>query len=112
MSGMQGNVLVIVSDQHSSKVLGCAAHARSDQAHNLAEHVDHAEVRKDLEEELAKIVDPIAVDVLAKSDQAAFIARFGGPEAAVALGTVGHNPPPEISTSDASRTSQIAQEAS
>ena len=40
------------------------------------------------------MVDPDAVDALAKADQRARIAAFGGREKILALGSFGHSPVP------------------
>ena len=41
-----------------------------------------------------RVVDPEAADALAKADQAARIAAFGGREAILARGSFGYSPPP------------------
>ena len=46
------------------------------------------------ERELRAVVDPDAADALAKSDQRAQIAAFGGREAILKLGSFGHSPVP------------------
>jgi choline-sulfatase len=46
------------------------------------------------ETELRRVVDPDAADALAKADQAARIAAFGGREAVLARGSFGYSPTP------------------
>jgi len=48
----------------------------------------------DCERALRAIVDPDAADALAHADQAARIAAFGGREAVLARGVLGHSPVP------------------
>lgn len=62
---------------------------------NLAEDPAYADVRTELSAELAAACDPVAVDRAAKADQAALVARFGGREAALAVGTVAQTPVPD-----------------
>ena len=62
---------------------------------NLAQDPGAAGILTELEGVLRDIVDPEEVDRQAKADQAALVARFGGPEAAVRLGTVAETPVPE-----------------
>jgi len=45
---------------------------------------------------LRKVVDPEAVDMLAKSDQQAYIDRHGGKEAILKRGTFRYSPPPGV----------------
>ncbi|MFE7719718.1 sulfatase-like hydrolase/transferase [Nocardia rhizosphaerihabitans] len=66
------------------------------QTQDLAGRTEYAHVLDDLEKELAAILDPIAVDQQAKTDQAALVERFGGPAAAAAIGTPGETPPPAL----------------
>lgn len=70
-----------------------------DQTHDLAADPGHADVPADLTAELARVLDPEspdAVDTRVKRDQAALVDRFGGPEAATAVGTPGETPPPNL----------------
>jgi choline-sulfatase len=48
----------------------------------------------DCERELRVVVDPDAADALAKADQRARIAAYGGREAILQLGSFGHSPVP------------------
>jgi choline-sulfatase len=52
------------------------------------------EVVRDMEARLRRLCDPEVVDRAAKRDQAALVARFGGRERALALGTPGATPAP------------------
>jgi choline-sulfatase len=62
---------------------------------NLAGDRGAATVLAELDGLLRDIVDPEEVDRRAKADQAALVARFGGAEVAVELGTVAETPVPE-----------------
>ena len=44
--------------------------------------------------QLRRVVDPDAADALAKADQRARIAAYGGREAILKLGSFGHSPVP------------------
>jgi len=46
------------------------------------------------EQALRKVVDPEAADKLAKSDQKAMIAKFGGEDAIMKRGAFRYSPPP------------------
>jgi len=46
------------------------------------------------EKELRRVVDPDAADALAKADQRARIAAFGGREVILKRGSFGYSPPP------------------
>ena len=48
------------------------------------------------EERLRKVVDPEAVDQLAKADQRAHIEKYGGKEAILKRGTFRYSPPPGV----------------
>ena len=48
----------------------------------------------DCERELRRVVDPDAADALAKADQRARIAAFGGRETILQRGSFGHSPTP------------------
>ncbi|MBU6499413.1 MAG: sulfatase-like hydrolase/transferase, partial [Rhodospirillales bacterium] len=61
---------------------------------NRADDPALAEVRARLEARLRALIDPDAVDALAKADQAALIARYGGPEKARDIGAPGATPAP------------------
>ena len=54
----------------------------------------HKTVIAECEATLRKVVDPEAMDRLAKSDQQAMIARFGGEDAILERGTFRYSPPP------------------
>ncbi len=62
--------------------------------HNLAESPAHRATLVGLDAELHAMLDPEATDALAKADQAALIARFGGPEKARNVGAPGATPAP------------------
>ena len=68
--------------------------ADPDQAHDRAGDPDYAAVLADLQAELQRILDPKAVDRAAKADQAALVDRFGGPDIAATIGTIGETPTP------------------
>ncbi|MBI1774031.1 MAG: sulfatase-like hydrolase/transferase [Proteobacteria bacterium] len=61
---------------------------------DLGESAVHAEVRRMLEMELRKLIDPEAVCEAAFRDQEATIARNGGIDAVKARGDFGHSPVP------------------
>ena len=61
---------------------------------DLAGDPAHAATLSRMEAALRAIVDPEAAHAQALADQAALVARFGGREAAFAVGTPGATPPP------------------
>jgi len=61
---------------------------------NLADTAEHAPVVAQFEQKLRALLDPEATDARAKADQAALIARFGGPAAARNVGAPGATPAP------------------
>ncbi len=61
---------------------------------NLASDPAHAAIVSGFDKELRAILDPEATDKRAKKDQAALIARFGGPEKACNIGAPGATPAP------------------
>ena len=61
---------------------------------DLAEEPGYAGLIADCHAELRRIVDPDAADALAKADQRARIAAFGGREAILELGSFSHSPVP------------------
>jgi choline-sulfatase len=61
---------------------------------NLALQEEHRAVCDRMEKLLTKMLDPKAVDQLAKADQDALVARFGGREAALEKGPAGASPVP------------------
>lgn len=61
---------------------------------NRAEDRAFAPVRARFEAALHGLIDPDAVDAQAKADQAALIARYGGPERARHIGAPGATPAP------------------
>lgn len=69
--------------------------ADPEELQDLAGDPQLASVVAEHEAILRSIVDPEEVDRQAKADQAALVARFGGPEAAVRLGTVAETPVPD-----------------
>ncbi|MCZ6872343.1 MAG: sulfatase-like hydrolase/transferase, partial [bacterium] len=62
--------------------------------HDLATSSAHQQVLAECEAALRAIVDPEAVDALAKSDQAEKVAAYGGQEAVKARGSFGYTPAP------------------
>ena len=62
--------------------------------HNLAQLAEHAPIVAGFEKQLRAMLDPEATDARAKADQAALIARFGGPEKARDVGAPGATPAP------------------
>jgi choline-sulfatase len=65
-----------------------------DEEFNLATSAAHAHIVATLEDQLRQRLDPEAVDARAKADQAALIARFGGPAKALHVGAPGATPAP------------------
>jgi choline-sulfatase len=65
------------------------------QRHDLAADAAHAPVLARMEARLRQRLDPQAVDVRAKRDQAALVARFGGRERALGIGPVGASSVPQ-----------------
>ncbi|HEV2188824.1 MAG TPA: sulfatase-like hydrolase/transferase [Stellaceae bacterium] len=61
---------------------------------DLAQEVGYRGLAEDCERELRAVVDPEAADRLAKSDQAAKIAEFGGREAILGRGSFAYSPAP------------------
>ena len=61
---------------------------------DLAREPGYAGLVADCEVELRRVVDPDAADALAKSDQRARIAAFGGREAILKRGSFGYSPTP------------------
>ena len=61
---------------------------------NLAEEPGYHGLVADCETALRKLVDPEAVDALARKDQAAKSAELGGREAILAKGSFGYSPVP------------------
>jgi choline-sulfatase len=72
--------------------LAADPHERRD----LASDPAHARVRDECETRLRRIVDPEAVDRLARADQRQHIDRHGGRDAILAKGTFRYSPPPGI----------------
>lgn len=64
------------------------------EAVDLGESADHRAIRRALEAELRRIVDPERASAQAFADQDAKIAAHGGPEAIMAIGDFGHTPTP------------------
>lgn len=65
-----------------------------DELHDLARDFAHIDKRKELEGLLRSFCDPEAVDLQAKADKDALVARFGGPVAAMNQGTAAETPTP------------------
>jgi len=61
---------------------------------NLAGDAGHAAIAAAFAVRLRRMLDPEATDARAKADQAALIARFGGPEKALNVGAPGATPAP------------------
>jgi choline-sulfatase len=64
------------------------------EARDLAREAGYAGLVADCEAALRRVVDPDAADALAKADQRARIAAFGGREAILARGSFGYSPAP------------------
>lgn len=62
--------------------------------HNLASDPAHAAIRAAFKAQLRGMLDPDAIDAQAKVDQAALVARFGGPGKASNVGAPGATPAP------------------
>lgn len=62
--------------------------------HDLAADPRYSTIVSGLEAQLRELLDPEATDARAKADQAALIARFGGPEKAMNIGAPGATPAP------------------
>ena len=65
-----------------------------EELHDLAFSAAHQGVRTRMRERLRCLLEPEAVDRLAKDDQNALVARHGGREAALAVGKIGATPVP------------------
>jgi len=65
---------------------------------DLASEPAHAGVVDMMQAGLTRICDPVAVDEMAFTDQAAMVERYGGREEALKLGMRGATPPPETRT--------------
>lgn len=105
------NVVTVMSDQHSPRYAGHAAHlkyveyvgyapelfdldADPDERFNLAGDPKHAADLDRLAERLRERLDPAATDALAKQDQKDLIEKFGGPEKAATTGAPSYTPVP------------------
>lgn len=64
------------------------------EAHDLASDPTYSEIVDCMQKRLCAIIDPIAVDARAKSDQQTLIQKFGGRDAALGIGTPGATPVP------------------
>jgi choline-sulfatase len=64
------------------------------EARDLAREPGYRGLVEDCERQLRRVVDPDAADALAKADQRARIAAFGGREAILQRGSFGHSPTP------------------
>jgi choline-sulfatase len=64
------------------------------EARDLAREPGYRGLVEDCERELRRVVDPDAADALAKADQRARIAAFGGREAILQRGSFGYSPTP------------------
>ena len=65
-----------------------------DELNDLAADASHAETLSRCEAGLREILDPEAMDTLAKSDQRALVEKHGGAEAVLARGTFTNSPVP------------------
>lgn len=65
-----------------------------DELVDLGQDPSHAGIRDDMEAELHKVCDPVAVDRQAKADQAVLVEANGGRDAVIARGGFGATPPP------------------
>ena len=65
-----------------------------EELHDLAASAAHQGVVDQMRDKLQVLLDPVAVDRLAKDDQNTLVARHGGREAALAVGKIGATPVP------------------
>ncbi len=65
-----------------------------EELHDLAGSAAHQGTLREMHKKLTALLDPAAVDRLAKDDQNALVARHGGREAALAVGKTGATPVP------------------
>lgn len=65
-----------------------------DELCDLGRDFGHLPIRKELEAVLREFCDPEEVDLRAKADKDALVARFGGPVAAMNMGTAAETPTP------------------
>lgn len=65
-----------------------------DECHDLIDSPDHQAVAAQFDQTLREMLDPEAVDALAKADQNAKIEAFGGREAVISRGTFTNSPVP------------------
>jgi choline-sulfatase len=68
--------------------------ANPQETRDLAREAGYQGLIEDCQRELRRVVDPDAADALAKGDQRARIAAFGGREAIIARGSFGYSPTP------------------
>lgn len=73
--------------------------ADPNERNDLGRDPAYAQTVKDCETALRKVVDPEAMDRLAKADQTAKIAEVGGKEAIMKRGTFRYSPPPGVKAS-------------
>ena len=78
--------------------------ADPDQLHDRAADPSLAPVLRHFEALLRARLDPEATDRRAKADQAALVARHGGSQAALAVGTPGASPVPVVAAGPAGTT--------
>ena len=69
--------------------------ADPEELRDVHDHPDYRAIRADLEARLRALLDPEAVDRLAKDDQNALVASVGGRERALTMGVRGATPVPE-----------------
>jgi choline-sulfatase len=67
-------------------------HERND----LAGHPAYAQAQAECDSTLRKLLDPDAVERLARADQTAMIERVGGKERIMKRGSIHHTPPPGV----------------
>ena len=70
--------------------------ADPEELHDLARDPGHAGVLGECLDRLCAILDPQAVDRLARADQSRMIERYGGREAILGRGTFRYTPPPGV----------------
>lgn len=65
---------------------------------NLASEAEYKKPLSECDARLRELLDPTAVDALARADQAELINKLGGKEAVLGRGAVRHSPPPGVKT--------------
>ncbi|MEZ5908300.1 MAG: sulfatase-like hydrolase/transferase [Hyphomicrobiaceae bacterium] len=67
-----------------------------EELNDIADKANAKPILEDLQKELLKICDPLAVDRKAKADQARLLEASGGKPAVIARGDLGFSPPPGV----------------